>query len=85
MFDQIDAICVCRVVLKLHDTTGPSGLDALAWKHMCISFHVMSDDLCSSLPTISRRLYTKFVDPGGLSLPSKCIGQKYWCKTHWRW
>jgi len=38
IFEQIDAICVCHVALKLHGAAGPSGLDALAWKPICTSF-----------------------------------------------
>ena len=67
MFDQMDAIRVCRIALKLHEAAGPSGLDASAWKRMCTSFQVVSDDLCEALSTVSRRLCTEFVDPEGLS------------------
>ena len=46
MFDQIDSICVHRIVLELHRAAGPSGLNTSAWKHMCASlifnlFYVM--------------------------------------------
>jgi len=67
MFDQIDAIRVRRIALKLHGAAGPSGLDASAWKHMCTSFQVVSDDLCHALSLVSKRLCTEFVDPATLS------------------
>ena len=55
LFDQLDAVRVRRVALKLHGAAGPSGLDASAWRRMCTSFrqsqmtYVM---LCQLLPGV---------------------------------
>jgi len=66
-FDQLDAVCLCHVALELHGATGPSGLDAAAWRCMCTSFQTVSDDLCDALSAFARHLCTSFVDPAGLS------------------
>ena len=67
LFDQLDAVRVRRVALKLHGAAGPSGLDASAWRRMCTSFQTVSDDLCDALSAVARRLCTSFVDPTCLS------------------
>ena len=67
LFDQLDAVHLRRVALKLHGAAGPSGLDASAWRRMCTSFQTASDDLCDALSAVARRLCTSFVDPAGLS------------------
>ena len=43
LFDQLDAVRVRRVALKLHGAAGPSGLDALAWRRTYV--HFFSDSL----------------------------------------
>ena len=67
LFNQLDAVCLRRVALKLHGATGPSGLDASAWRRMCTSFQAVSDDLCEALSAVARHLCTSFVGPAGLS------------------
>ena len=67
LFDQLDAVRVCRVALKLHGAAGPSGFDALAWRCMCTSFQTVSDDLCDVLSAVARHLCTSFLDPTCLS------------------
>ena len=49
LFDQLDAVHLHHVALKLHGAAGPSGLDASAWRCMCTSFQIVSDDLCDAL------------------------------------
>lgn len=48
MFEVIDRQLICNTVLKVDGAAGPSGLDATAWKRMCISFKTASADLCDS-------------------------------------
>jgi len=69
LFNQLDAVCLRHVALKLHGAAGLSGLDASAWKHMyvCTSFQTVSDDLCDALSAFASHLCTSFVDPAGLS------------------
>jgi len=72
VFDQLDAICICRAVLKTSGAAGPSGLDAAAWHHICTSFQRASSDLCDTLSAVVRKLCTTFMDPGGLSAFVSC-------------
>ena len=67
LFDQLDAVRLRRVALKLHGAAGPSGLDSSAWRRMCTSFQTVSDDLCDALSAVARHLCTTCVDPAGLS------------------
>ena len=62
VFDQLDAICIHRAVLKTSGAAGPSGLDAAAWRCICTSFQRASSDLCDALSAIARRLCATFVD-----------------------
>ena len=72
VFDQLDAICIRRAVLKTSDAAGPSGLDAAAWRRICTSFQRASSDLCDVLSAVARKLCTTFVDPAGLSAFVSC-------------
>ena len=67
LFDQLDAVHLRCVALKLRGAAGPSSLDASAWRCMCTSFPTVSDDLCDALSAVARCLRTSFVDPTGLS------------------
>ena len=72
VFDQLDAICIRRAVLRTSGAAGTSGLDAAAWRRMCTSFQRASSDLCDALSAVARKLCTTFVDPGGLSAFASC-------------
>ena len=48
-------------------TVGPSGLDASAWKRLCSSFGMASNDLCEGIAETARWLCTSNVDPSSLS------------------
>ena len=49
LFDQLDAVHLHHVALKLHGAAGSSCLDASAWRCMCTSFQIVSDDSCDAL------------------------------------
>ena len=66
LFDSITPELVKSVMLKINGSAGPSGLDAAAWKRLCTFFQSSSVDLCSALASLTRRLYTSYVDPSGL-------------------
>ena len=51
---------------------GPSGLDAKGWKRMCCSFHKDSDNLCSAIANLTRRLCCTYVNPDGISALVAC-------------
>ena len=53
--------------MRVQGAAGPSGTDSLFWKRVCFSFSRASDDLCSSLAAVARKLCTKCVDPAGVS------------------
>ena len=49
MFESLDANCIRQAALKVEGGAGPSGLDADAWRRLCMSFKSASDDLCHAL------------------------------------
>ena len=53
-----------EAALRIKGSGGPSGVDANGFKGMlaCKSFKKSSTKLCDSLATLTRRLYTEFVD-----------------------
>ena len=38
IFDSLDGASIRTAVLLTNGSAGPSGLDALGWRHLCISF-----------------------------------------------
>ena len=56
----------------MNGSTGPSGLDARAWKCLCTSFHSASTDLCASIARLTRRLCTPYVHPFRKSALTAC-------------
>ena len=53
--------------MQIHGSSGPSCLDAHAWRRLCTSFKGASIDLCNSLACVARRLCTSYVDPKSVS------------------
>jgi len=66
IFEQLDEHVIRRTALHLGGATGPSGVDALGWCHLCTSFQAASMDLCHSLALVARRISISFVDPTAL-------------------
>jgi len=71
VFDALDGVAIRRAALRTRDAAGPSGMDAFCWRRLCTSFRQASNDLCSSLALVARRLCTDMVDPNGLSALSQ--------------
>ena len=46
IFDSIDGNAIRSAALNIHGSSGPSGLDAYAWRRLCTSFKGASIDLC---------------------------------------
>ena len=67
IFDGIDGVLIRSTVLKTTGSAGPSGLDAAGWRRMCSSFGRASNDLCSAVARVARRLCSTYVDPRGLT------------------
>ena len=63
IFEQLDEHVIRRTALHLGGAAGPSGVDALGWRHLCTSFRAASTDLCRSLALVARCISTAFVDP----------------------
>ena len=72
LFDALDGDLIKRTALKVQGAAGPSGVDSVCWRHMCSSFSKASDDLCSSLASLARKLATQYVDPVGVSSFTSC-------------
>ena len=47
-------------------SSGPSGLDAVAWMCLCTSFCSSSNHLCAALSSLGRHLCTEYIDPVSL-------------------
>ena len=56
----------------MEGSSGPSGLDSIAWKRLCSSFKSASVDLCNSIASLTRRLCSSYVDPQGISSLTAC-------------
>ena len=72
VFDCIDAESIRNAALRTNGSAGPSGVDAQFWKRICSSFQSVSDDLCSSLALVARKIASTYVDPEGLASLTAC-------------
>ncbi len=59
VFEPLDANCIRKAALKVEGGAGPSGLDADAWRRLCMSFKSASDDLCNAMAGFAKRLCTE--------------------------
>ena len=64
--------CILNAALHTHGASGLSGLDAFAWRRLCSSFKSASQDLCSSLAAVGRRICTCNIHPDNLSAFVAC-------------
>ena len=48
LFDSTSPELIRSTILKINGSSGPSGLDAAAWKKLCTSFHSSSADMFCS-------------------------------------
>lgn len=72
IFDGLNANTIRNAALHTHGATGPSGLDAYAWRRMCSCFKSASNNLCAALASVGRRISTTSVNPEGLSAFIAC-------------
>ena len=63
IFDMLDGSVIRAAALRTSGAAGPSGIDAHGWRRLCSSFRSASDELCSALAILARRLCSTFVDP----------------------
>lgn len=67
LYDGIDGQIVRKAALRLSRAAGPSGVDSIQLRRLCVSFGLRSEDLCNSLAAVARRLCVSYVDPTCLS------------------
>ena len=72
IFQNIDGKAIKSAVLKVKGSAGPSGADSSAWKRFCTAFRRASDELCSAISTVARKLCTTFVAPEGIAAYNAC-------------
>ena len=51
---------------------GPSGIDSMMMRRLCVSFGSKSEDLCNSLALVAQCLCSSYVDPDSLSAFLSC-------------
>ena len=72
IFESLDASSIRDSALSTKGSAGPSGLDATIWKRMCTSFKSASNNLCSSLAGVGKRICTSVVSSEGISAFVAC-------------
>ena len=72
VFDSLDSSRIKSAALRTSGAAGPSGLDALAWRRLCTSHKAASNELCSALALVAKRLCTTLIDPQGIAPLTAC-------------
>ena len=67
IFEKLTGSLIKSVAQRTRGSAGPSGVDAAEWRRLCSCFKRSSDELCSALAAVARRLCSEYVDPAGLS------------------
>lgn len=67
IFEKIDASLIHKTALQMDRTAGPSGLVTNAWKRLCSSFGLASNDLCAAIATTAKHLCSTYIDPSSIS------------------
>ena len=72
IYDGITAESIRTAALQTQGAAGPSGLDALNWRRLCTAFGQKSNDLCTAVAAVARRISTTFIDPSTLVAYTSC-------------
>ena len=72
VFEAINGQLIRSLAMNMKGAGGPSGLDSIAWRHMCSQYKEASEDLCNSLANVARRISTCHVNPSGLEAMLTC-------------
>ena len=72
IFDCLDRNVICHTALCTEGSAGPSGVDALGWRHSSTSFWTVLSDLCHSLALVAKHISTSFADPDALQPILNC-------------
>jgi len=62
LFESIDGGAITRAAMATQGSSGPSGLDANAWRHLLTAYR-SSRQLAEAIASLARRLCTDLVDP----------------------
>ena len=72
IFNNITAEAVREATIRCNGSAGPSGLDAAAWQRMCTTFKGRSNDLCTAIARLARRICTEEVAAESLCAFTAC-------------
>ena len=72
LFEGIEGRTIKNAALRVSGAAGPSGIDSMMMRRLCVSFGSKSEDLCNSLALVARRLCSSYVDPDSLSAFLSC-------------
>ena len=67
IFDSLTGALVKSIAMSSSGAAGPSGADAADWRRFCSCFKRASEDLCTSLAAVAKKLCTQLIDPKGTS------------------
>ena len=63
VFEQKNAELIRHSAMHTDGAAGPSGTDAMSWRHFCTAFGEKSNDLCCTLAALARLLCSSYIDP----------------------
>ena len=66
LFEGLDGEAIVKAALSTQGGSGPSGLDANAWRHLVTGYRP-SQELADAMASLARRLCTEYVDPASTS------------------
>ena len=72
IFNNITAEAVREAAIRCNGSAGPSGLDAAAWQRMCTAFKGRSNDICTAIARLARRICTEEVSAESLCTFTAC-------------
>ena len=71
-FEALTPKLIERVALQCKGSAGPSGLDADAWRHLCVALKGPSTKMCQCLASLARLLATEEVSPSAVGPLMAC-------------
>jgi len=72
IFDPLDGRVIRAAALQTSGAASPSSVDAHSWRHLCISFHLASTELCVAISLFAKRICTTYVSQEILSPFMEC-------------
>ena len=68
LLESLDATMIRSAVLYTGGAGGPSGLDAMSWRRLHLSFNLSFLELCHSLAFVARRFCSELVGTANIAL-----------------